>query len=685
MLFKTPTRLSALAMAGMFAAAPGALAAQGTQGKTGPQADKPAAAAQTDPANPLDRRRAAYESYIQGEAHARAGEYVPAIEAFKKATELDPTADEPRVALARLYLSNRDIDAARAAAQEAIQANKQSVDAHAVLVEIYLNEAIGGGGLSKDKAQSAITELEWIVKADEKADVLLNNHSVKALGLLGMLYKAVDDDKKALDAYERLSRIDSTSSDTATSLAEIYFDQRRYRDAARAADQAHKIDPTNPKASLILAQSLMRTGRAAEAVDVYKQLIDNANDQAKLALAKDYADALVQAGKYNEAIETVKPVLAKNSKDIGAVRVLADAQRRSGRRDLAIKTLQDALVGQDVSESIELVFALAETYEETEQFDKAISTYEDALSALINPDGTVGADDKKNVSVILRRIASAERAAGHKEKVAETYERMRKVLGADDATPDMLEVQDKIETADYDGAVLQARKAIGTAKGDDKRTLTFLEAQALGRKGSLGDAVKLLQSLIGAGGEDSDVYAFMAVVQLDAGDAPGAEHSIRKALEPDPNDTSLLITLSSIQDKAGQYKESEATLRRVLELDPDNSTALNNLGYFLTERKERLDEALQLIQRAVNIDPTNGSFLDSLGWLYFQMGKLPEAKRYLEQAVTYEHQSSTIREHLGDLYAKIGDTARARQYWEAALRLSNERDEVARLKGKLQE
>ena len=67
------------------------------------------------------------------------------------------------------------------------------------------------------------------------------------------------------------------------------------------------------------------------------------------------------------------------------------------------------------------------------------------------------------------------------------------------------------------------------------------------------------------------------------------------------------------------------------------------------------------------------------------MGKMPEAKKYLEQAVSYEFQSATIREHLGDLFLKLGDPAKARQYWEAALRLSNERDEVARLKGKLKE
>ncbi len=675
-------------MAGVFVAAPGSLlvrAAQAPAQKTPAPAPAAAQKADQNPNDPVTKRRLAYESYIEGEQRERAGEYVAAVAAYKKAVELDPTADAPRVSLARLYLANRNTEAARTAALDALQVNKTSTDARGVLVEIYVTEAIGGGALNKEKAGQAIAELELIVATDEKADIVLSGRSIKALALLGQLYKAVDEDKKALEAYEKLSRFDNSSGETLTTLAEMYFEQRKYRDAARVADQARKADANNIKAALLLAQSLLRTGRAAESVDVYKALYDAISAEAKPRLAVDYADALVQAGKYADAIALIKPILAQDAKDIRAVRVLADAQRRSGQRDLAAKTLEQALVGQDVSESLELVFALAETYEETEQFDKAIATYEDALSALINPDGTVKATDRQNASVILRRIANAQRFAGRKEKVAETYERMRKVLGVDDSTPDMLEVQEKIETANYDAAVSQARRAKANAKPDDKRTFIFLEAQALGRKGDLAEAVKLLDGLIASGEDDTDVYAFMAAIQLDSGDTPSAERSIRKALEPDPEDTSLLITLSSIQDRASQYKESEATLRRVLELDPDNATALNNLGYFLTERKQKLDEALQLITRAVKIEPTNGSFLDSLGWAYFQMGKITEAQKYLEQAVVYEHQSSTIREHLGDLYAKLGDMTKARQYWEAALRLSNEREEVARLKEKLQE
>ncbi len=677
------TRLVAFAMAGMFAAGPVAIAAA---------QDKPAldtgarTTVQELPTDPAARRQAAYKRYLEGEQFERAGDYIRAVEAYKQTVELVPEDDQPRVALARLYLSNRNTDAARTAAQDALKFKKDSVPARAVLAEIYVMEAFTGGGVDQAKARSAIGELEEIVKIDERADIQLGRNSVKALATLGQLYRSVDEDKKAIEAFERLSRLDGVTTDSMLALARLYLDQRKFRDAARAAEQARKLDSTNVDALLILGQSLLRTGRAAEAVDAFRQLrvaTEAAPPAARNALTIEFADALMQAGRYQEAIEAAKGVLAVEPRNVRAIRVLSDAERRSGKREQAVKTLESALVGQDVSESLELVFALAETFEELERYDRAIETYEEAFVVLVNPDGTVAANDRNNASVILRRIATAHRFAGRPEKVTETYDRMRKVLGPDDSMADILQVQEAIELTRYEDAVARARKAAVTAKGDDKRTFAFLEAQALSKKGDAAEAVKIIQGHLTGGSEDSDVYAFMSVIQLDGGDATGAEKSIRKALQAEPNDTGLLITLSSIQDRAGQYGESEKTLRQVLELDPDNSTALNNLGYFLTERNERLEEALGLIQRAVNIDPTNGSFLDSLGWLYFQMGKLTEAKKYLEQAAIYEHQSSTIREHLGDLYEKLGDKAKAKQYWEAALKLSNEKPEQERLRGKV--
>ena len=173
-----------------------------------------------------------------------------------------------------------------------------------------------------------------------------------------------------------------------------------------------------------------------------------------------------------------------------------------------------------------------------------------------------------------------------------------------------------------------------------------------------------------------------------AGRGREAIEAARKALALAPAEradlqTVALITLSSAQDRAGDVTGSEQSLRRVLTKEPDNATALNNLGYFLVERNERLNEALELIQRTVRVEPTNSSFLDSLGWAYFKLGQLENAERNLKEAARRNSTSSTIQEHLGDLYQRQGKTELARAAWQKALSLSLEGDKTVRLKAKL--
>jgi predicted Zn-dependent protease len=146
-----------------------------------------------------------------------------------------------------------------------------------------------------------------------------------------------------------------------------------------------------------------------------------------------------------------------------------------------------------------------------------------------------------------------------------------------------------------------------------------------------------------------------------------------------------LIALSSAQDHAGDAKGSEESLRRVLASEPDNATALNNLGYFLVERNERLNEALEMIQRAVKAEPTNSSFLDSLGWAHFKLGQLDAAERQLTEAARRGVGSATIQEHLGDVYFGQGKKEQARIAWEKSLKLLTDGDQASRIRQKLKE
>jgi tetratricopeptide (TPR) repeat protein len=658
-----------------------------------------------------DKRADALKKYLEAQRLEQAGNYPGAVAAYKEALELDPQSVELRTALGSLYLKNRNVIDAEAQAKEAMKLAPESIEVRKLLARIYIAQTFVGTTTVKEKARAAIKELEEIVRLSPDAKIEVGDQEQPVLSLVGQLYWTLDEQDKALDALKRVSEGSASADRAHYQLAQLYTQKNKFREAAAAARKAYDIDPKSPMYAGLLAKSLLRIGRTQEALDIYKKAIGIKDavgkDDKKPAEAKatedndeegtsvlinspllfDYAEALVFSGRYDEANKLLDPLIKAVRKDTPAyltlIRVKGDVLRRTGKREDAVQLFETALKGQDVSDSLPVVYALAETYEEMLQFDKAVSTYEDALASIVNPDGTVGAreGEKQAAEVVLQRIGVAYRTAGKRDKALETFERMKKVVGKDRPRADQLIVDTLINEGKYKEALAAATDA--AARFPDERSFKLYRAQAAGRLGDVATADATLKSMLKNGPEDADVYLFWSGVQLDANQVKEAEESARKASALEPNDVGPLVTLASVQDREKKYKESEATLRKALEIDPDNATILNNLGYFLADRNERLADAEALIRRAVNIEPTNGSFLDSLGWLLYRQGKLAEAQKYLEQAVIYQPRSATIHDHLGDLYKKQGQADKARAKWEDALRLATEPDEIKRIKEKL--
>lgn len=651
-------------------------------------------------------RAAALKKFLEGQNYENAGNFPAAVTAYKEAITLDPQSADLRVALGSLYLRNRNVIDAEAQAREAIKAQPDSAEGRKLLARIYIAQSFVGNTFDKAKARAALVELEEIAKKDPAAKIELGDKPIPVLAVVGDLYWSLEDREKAIDAYKRVSETDATSDPAHFQLAQMYFQKNKYREAATAARKAYDINPKSARYAGLLAKSLLRLGRTQEALAIYEKALnvkdtdktktgdddDDDNNLAALglpfnALTFDYADALIFAGKYDEAVKQVDPILKLARKDsplyLTAIRVKVDALRRQNKREDAVKTLEEALKGQDVSESLPILYSLAETYEEMQQFDKAVASYEEALAAIVNPDGTVGSGDeeRQNAGAVLTRIGLAYRTAGKRDKAIETFERMRKVLGADSPRADQLILDTLVNEGKNKEALEVATKA--AERFPDERSFKIVRAQAAGRLGDMQTVEAALKPLLKNTAEDADVYLAWSSIQLEANQMKQAEESARKAVTLEPNDVAPLITLSLIQERQDKFKDAEATLRKALEIDPANPTVLNNLGYYLAERGERLAEAADLIQRAVNIEPTNGSFMDSLGWVLFRQGKIPEAQKYLEQAVIYSPRSATIHDHLGDLYKKQGQNDKARQKWEDALKLATEPEEIKKIKEKL--
>ncbi len=120
-------------------------------------------------------------------------------------------------------------------------------------------------------------------------------------------------------------------------------------------------------------------------------------------------------------------------------------------------------------------------------------------------------------------------------------------------------------------------------------------------------------------------------------------------------------------ERLKNWNNAEADFRKALELNPDQPQVLNYLGYSLVERREKLDEALDMIERAVAARPDSGYIVDSLGWVLFRLGRYDEAVDHMERAVELMPVDPVVNDHLGDVYWAVGRAREAEFQWKRAL------------------
>jgi len=231
----------------------------------------------------------------------------------------------------------------------------------------------------------------------------------------------------------------------------------------------------------------------------------------------------------------------------------------------------------------------------------------------------------------------------------------------------------------------------------DDVSLLRLEATLLVQTGQIDKGIGLIRKRIESGkaqssatprlDDDFSNLIFIAQLYDEAGKgieaaAVSDEAFAAAGTSEDRRQIARLMKASALQ-MAGKYAEAEGILQAIIKASPRNPIALNNLGYFLLLRDERLPEAYELIRQAVDIDPTNPSYLDSLGWAHFKLGRIDEAIKSLEEAARLDDTSATIQEHLGDAYVKKGIADRARSAWQRAATLSPAGADLARVKEKL--
>jgi tetratricopeptide (TPR) repeat protein len=683
-----------LAAGGLCAALLGGAALAGDASQPAPAPQSQASATQTNKQTASAEDQARRQAYLRFmEAQRLKGLRPPrleeAIAAYKDAIRLDPTAAEPHADLGELYFFylSRRAEAEREGL-EAVRLDPKSVDGHKLLARLYVFAVRAEKEPKPDQLDRAIRAYEEVTKLD--------SGNAEAWAFLAELYQMKGDSARQMQALERwtgapvptetgfyraVMSTDLAPDQAFYQLSQLYLQQDKKPQALSAARRAYEMDPE----SNVYARNLVSVLRLAETgeqeLEIYAQLTKTPSNPT---LYIGYGSALVRAGRYPEAAERLREYLKQDPSNTSAVGLLSIAQRRANQRAEAAETLKQGIARSEGGTRTSLMLELAETYEEMGRADEAIAQLEQVLESLLSR-STLTPQGAEQVGQVVNRLAGAYRRAGHKQKLQQLTARARQALGENNSLLDMIAV-DTLREEGKRREALELTRAAARRHPDD-RSFKFTEALILGELGDFKAGIALLRGMLKGSaeeaGEDATVYLILSSIQMQSGELAAAEQSARKALEISPDQSDLLIQLSAVQDRAGQHEASEQTLRAVLQREPDNATALNNLGYFLTERGTRYQEALGLIEKAINIEPTNGSFLDSLGWVHYKLGHLEKAREYLEKATSYARRNSTVHEHLGDVLRDLGRVQEARRHWEKALEYSVEADEIARLKDKL--
>lgn len=610
--------------------------------------------------------------------------------ALQKALEIDPGLAEAYTALAELSLSSppNDVDEAIALASMATKINPDNFGGHRILARLYTYKSrLNNGSLDQTFAGKAIAEWKEIARLDPR--------NAEAWAFLAEFYEQAGKPDDQIEALKKWLA-------SATPL-DTYF----YRKTIGG-----RADLSPESASLKLGPALMKAGRIQEAVEVLSLVVadEPENQEAidRLKEALETADSKTAAS----AIESLQQAVYANPGNIALLNLLAQVEWRAGKTEDAIKVLttaSDKLAGSDRVSASSLQVSVGELYASADRFAEAISAFEKALKVRgLDKVQTVADEDRDFAMAVFEKLIQVYKRANRPDEARAVIDRARKLLGKDDLFADrqMISLYREMgRKAEALAAVRQIRLRMPNDYG-----LLRLEASILTENGRVDEAVSLVKKLFpakpgigmstgnssGPGAstisvmpsvyDDFSNYLFISQLYNEANRGKDAIAAARHAYEIAKSEETrqiAMLTVASAQQISGDFTGAETTLREILKQTPGNPIALNNLGYFLLERNERIEEAQEMIQQAVRVDPNNPSYLDSLGWAYFKQGKFAEAEKYLKDAARLDTASATIQEHLGDVYEKQGKVELARSAWHKALLLGSEVGDLNRLKGKI--
>ncbi len=477
----------------------------------------------------------------------------------------------------------------------------------------------------------------------------------------------------------------------------IFLAAQRLELAAKAFERGLVYDEDNPQIELLLADTLLKLNRGADALAQVERSIRRQPQgvEAYELLAK----VLTGLKREKEITPRLEEAARRDSKNIPLQYVLADRYRETGQVDKAEALYRELLHSQPTPQtyralaaslfkrkrSADLLKVLCEAFKDprsaqaeavTAQLQGAAA--DDSMTEAMLDSGVEQLSSNPptlpgSAFVVLAFLANSNRSSPRHDRRLEKLLKIQRILLESNSNPLVY-----TEIADSERRLGRFAAAANTieemlAKYPAERTARTLSFLAdFHRRAGHNQALRVvLDEALKLDPVDGESQVKLGRLLADVGRVDEAAGLFRSAAKREPANPIYEVYLGSILTKFGRdqeaikvfesllkrfgnneelvkmvrqslsiayvnlgnYTKGEAELELLLQNNPDEAGPNNDLGYLWAEQGKNLEKAESMIRKAIREEPENRSYLDSLGWVLFKRGKAKEALEPMKKAV----------------------------------------------------
>ncbi|ATY33619.1 tetratricopeptide repeat protein [Sphingomonas psychrotolerans] len=466
--------------------------------------------------------------------------------------------------------------------------------------------------------------------------VTLDPGNLDALVLRGEMVRSQFGLVAALPWFEAALKRDPDDFGALIEYAATLGDAGRTLDSLAATRRALAVRPGSAQALYLQAVIAARGGNA----DLARSLIERAGPGlAQVPAALLLGGALdIEAADYEQAMEKLKPLVANQPMNLAARKLLAIALLRTDSARNAIDLLRPVVARSD-TDSYSLVLA-ARALERIGDRTAAAQLLDRAAWPVRGDAGAFSTDDSTSVLA-----ADADQRPGDPAALVPL---IRALIGQGDKAGALSRAQDL------------ARRHSGVPAAH------LLVGDTLMLTNRFADAALAYRSAAGLRFDEPTMLRLVEALDRAARRADAA-NVLALFLSQNPVNAAALRLAGTWQLAAGDYDAAIDTLELLRDRIGDGDAALNaDLAVAYTGAEE-FDAAADFGEAAYGLAPGNPVVADAYGWALYRNGDVQAAVELLQKAVVLAPHHAGLRWHLAQIYTDLGRKPEARAQAQAAL------------------